>query len=501
MTQLSWLGLQGYRILENRFALSKCLSVSRAGELYAGWDLNLIETEGNGAKILLHLINKANFPTLQTDNIHLLKEVTTRFNNKIILSALTAGETDSEIWFVFKHPGHAELQALPTHGLAHPTIYQQVHKNLRSVQIKQSTHLDPNLMVASADHQIYVIGTALLAEFKNTGNLWPTNRLNTFRRIAVPGLVLTAGLAAASTPLFWQYGDKATQNDNPMPVISDTAKVSVAAMEVSTVPVVPSVLPSVALTSTASVSVSPTETAMTPVVVKSASQADKPERDVMRISIQREEKSAVPKIIKASMSKVTNGAVNAGRVNTAATGIVRDNSQADKLNKSAVLTSFAKEKPLVKVTQPIVTQKAVKPVVKPSEKSQDLQDISPAIQLVDTESTKSAVEPADSVDQIIKNGYGALQSSKLGTQAGGAMYYVQQLNQRSPGHPQVNRLVREVVLKRHAQARSGIQNGDISDATQALDIAKQLIRIYNLKDMNDGHQLLVHKLYKANDTS
>ena len=67
------------------------------------------------------------------------------------------------------------------------------------------------------------------------------------------------------------------------------------------------------------------------------------------------------------------------------------------------------------------------------------------------------------------------------------MYYVQQLNQRSPGHPQVNRLVREVVLKRHAQARSGIQNGDISDATQALDIAKQLIRIYNLKDMNDGH--------------
>ena len=73
MTQLSWLGLQGYRILENRFALSKCLSVSRAGELYAGWDLNLIETEGNGAKILLHLINKANFPTLQTDNIHLLK--------------------------------------------------------------------------------------------------------------------------------------------------------------------------------------------------------------------------------------------------------------------------------------------------------------------------------------------------------------------------------------------------------------------------------------------
>lgn len=171
MTQLSWLGLQGYRILENRFALSKCLSVSRAGELYAGWDLNLIETEGNGAKILLHLINKANFPTLQTDNIHLLKEVTTRFNNKIILSALTAGETDSEIWFVFKHPGHAELQALLTHGLAHPTIYQQVHKNLRSVQIKQSTHLDPNLMVASADHQIYVIGTALLAEFKNTGNL------------------------------------------------------------------------------------------------------------------------------------------------------------------------------------------------------------------------------------------------------------------------------------------------------------------------------------------
>lgn len=50
-------------------------------------------------------------------------------------------------------------------------------------------------------------------------------------------------------------------------------------------------------------------------------------------------------------------AVNAGRVNTAATGIVRDNSQADKLNKSAVLTSFAKEKLLVKVTQPIVTQK------------------------------------------------------------------------------------------------------------------------------------------------
>lgn len=97
-------------------------------------------------------------------------------------------------------------------------------------------------------------------------------------------------------------------------------------------------------------------------------------------------------------------------------------------------------------------------MVKPSEKSQDLQDISPAIQLVDTESTKSAVEPADSVDQIIKNGYGALQSSKLGTQAG-AMYYVQQLNQRSPGHPQVNRLVREVVLKRHAQARSGIQMG------------------------------------------
>lgn len=429
MTQLSWLGLQGYRILENRFALSKCLSVSRAGELYAGWDLNLIETEGNGAKILLHLINKANFPTLQTDNIHLLKEVTTRFNNKIILSALTAGETDSEIWFVFKHPGHAELQALPTHGLAHPTIYQQVHKNLRSVQIKQSTHLDPNLMVASADHQIYVIGTALLAEFKNTGNLWPTNRLNTFRRIAVPGLVLTAGLAAASTPLFWQYGDKATQNDNPMPVISDTAKVSVAAMEVSTVPVVPSV----ALTSTASVSVSPTATAMTPVVVKSASQADKPERDVMRISIQREEKSAVPKIIKASMSKVTNGAVNAGRVNTAATGIVRDNSQADKLNKPAVLTSFAKEKPLVKVTQPIVTQKAVKPVVKPSEKSQDLQDISPAIQLVDTESTKSAVEPEDSVDQIIKNGYGALQSSKLGTQAGGQCIMFNNLINVHPG--------------------------------------------------------------------
>lgn len=60
--------------------------------------------------------------------------------------------------------------------------------------------------------------------------------------------MLTAGLAAASTPLFWQYGDKATQNDNPMPVISDTAKISVAAMEVSTVPVVPSALPSVALT-------------------------------------------------------------------------------------------------------------------------------------------------------------------------------------------------------------------------------------------------------------
>ena len=501
MTQLSWLGLQGYRILENRFALSKCLSVSRAGELYAGWDLTLIETEGNGAKILLHLINKANFPTLQTDNIHLLKEVTTRFNNKIILSALTAGETDSEIWFVFKHPGHAELQALPTHGLAHPTIYQQVHKNLKSVQIKQSTHLDLNLMVASADHQIYVIGTALLAEFKNTGNLWPTNRINTFRRIAVPGLVLTAGLAAASTPLFWQYGDKATQNDNATPVISDTTKVNIAAMEVSTVSAVPPALPSVTLTSTANVSVSPTAAAITPVVVKSASQADKPERDVIRISIQREEKPAVPKIIKASVSKVTNGAVNAGRINTATTGMARNNSQMDQLSKLAIANTLVKEKPPVKVTQPIVTQKAVKPAGKPVASVQDLKAISSAIQQVEVESSKNAAQPEDSIDQIIKNGYGALQSSKLGTQVGGAMYYVQQLNQLSPGHPQVNRLVREVVLKRHAQARSGIQNGDISDATQALDIAKQLIRIYNLKDMNDGHQLLVHKLYKANDTS
>jgi hypothetical protein len=429
-----------------------------------------------------------------------LKEVTTRFNNKIILSALTAGETDSEIWFVFKHPGHAELQALPTHGLAHPTIYQQVHKNLKTVQIKQSSHLDANLMVVSADHQIYVLGTALLAEFKNTGNLWPTNRVNTFRRIAVPGLVLTAGLAAASTPLFWQHGDKATKDENHAPVINETAKVNGTPMTLSTIPAMQPVLTSATLTPTPSVASRPKVAEPTVAVLNSASQVDQPERDVMRISIPREEKSTVPKIIKASLSKVTNGAVNAGRVNTATTGIVRNNSQVEQL-KPAIANTLVKEKPPVKVTQPIVTQKAVKSMVKPAESAQDLKAISSAIQQVEAEPPKSAAQPEDSIDQIIKNGYGALQSSKLGTQAGGAMYYVQQLNQLSPGHPQVNRLVREVVLKRHAQARSGIQNGDISDATQALDIAKQLIRIYNLKDMNDGHQLLVHKLYKANDTS
>lgn len=490
------IGAANYRILDARYALMNCLSVSAAGELYQGRDLERLDRSGAESRVLIHIMPtnwsavfnaKAAFQDLCVD-VQALK-------SERVLAVLDHGSYGATHYFVLESPTERNLMALAKVTTDFPRIQTKALNWLDSLQAVRKVGLEPGLLLLTPNEDFYVTATNLLAglgQDPHFGNinmpLFQQKQANfTGRQLGFAGLLSLGAMAAAASVATW-YKHEVTDTSISQP---QAVRTSSAASAVATVPAAPMAVRSFEPVEQVILADAPLYTLPEPVALSASTVQSS------MFALDRGNAKAIPTAtdVPKSKSKLASAA---------------DKSESSKLEVAAkhamqaalqpkTRTKSEKPTPEVKAAKPDLAQKQAK--TEPPRKMATLANRQPDVQVQDTIQPPAKMvanttlgESNSEIDSVIQAAYAALAQGDLGGGRGGALYYLRQLRDLHRLHPQIKRLAREIASHYHGNVRNLLAEGRGGDALPTLRAAKSVIMEFNLAEMNSAHDVLLHKV-------
>lgn len=487
------IGAANYRILDARYALMNCLSVSAAGELYQGRDLERLERSGVESRVLIHIMPtnwsaafnaKAAFQDLCVD-VQALK-------SERVLAVLDHGSYGATHYFVLESPAERNLMALAKVTTDFPRIQNKALNWLDNLQAVRKVGLEPGLLLLTPNEDFYITATNLLAglgQDPHFGNInmpvFQQKQPNfTGRQLGFAGLLSLGAMAAAASVATWYKHETDTAISPPQAVRTST--VAVAA-----VPVAPITVRSFEPIEQAILADVPLRTVPEPVALSAATVQSS------MFALDRGNAKAITGATDApnSKSKLASAAYQpeSTKLEVAAKRAMQEALQPKTRTKSE------KPVPEAKADKSNLAQKQAK--TEQPRKMTTLANSQSEVQVQNTMqppakmATNTLPEETNSnIDSVIQAAYSALAQGDLGGGRGGALYYLRQLRDLHRLHPQIKRLAREIASRYHGHVRNLLAEGRGGDALPTLRAAKSVIMEFNLAEMNSAHDVLLHKV-------
>ena len=519
----------GYQILEGRYALLDCLAVSSIGEIYRARDLERAQTHGSHSLVMVHILPEAVSEVLPIAAVfQQVSALNQHLKKPWILAPLRFGVAGRDRYLVLDHPlNSGTLQRLNAAGLSHDVVQRRASSQLGYLVSRD--HLKPRtdsaFLLVGKDPAIYVLATAFLPALQALQS--PRTSLTIAQRkpwlkigMGVTAMMIALGTVTAAV-LHEQFSLK-----QALPVLSsmklepstgptvellamaDTKPVlldSVVDNQIMQLGTDPKPDPILNTTLVPSTKVEPT---VYPISKKSA-----PEANRVTMTSSKSGKSVKEVSNKAQKSVETKVEPKRELAKHAA------RTTEPKLEQSAIVSTkgmepessaktLAQPEPVALVNlavnvdqQPakvVVSESHAKAVAQPESLAMIPQNTVQVMRSVPTAAIapmKAAKieQPPLSLDELIERADEALAKRQFSAAQRGVLYYVRAIRDIAPLHPAVDRLSREVVLYQHEQIRSMILDDDFNQAQHLLTSSANLIREFNLKELNAAQQILEHK--------
>ncbi len=507
-------GAVNYRILDARYALMNCLSVSAAGELYQGRDLERLNGSGLESRVLIHIM-----PTNWAAGFNReaafgdLCVTVQNLKTDRVLPVLDHGAYGVTSYFVLESPPERNLQALTKMSGDVQRLQKKAINWLDNLGGNQSVGLEPGLLLLTPTEEMYVTATNLLPGIGQDNRFLsmvggtatrPKQLRLTGRQFGFAGLLSLGAMAAAASAVGWyNHGAESTSATTPTTAsitnatnVSNPQAMSSTFGMVTPPPVVnmdasanqavlADVLLNTRINTTADSSASTMLAAPQPVAVQykevqtslAAFGAGNAANDAHNTA------SAVAKLPSAT-NKVTT-------LSNKREQVVAERQARDKAAQAA-----AKAVKAAKIVKQAEKAKAVDKAVVKAANLAVVASVPPQVMVTEQPVTKTlAPEVVDGdVDAVIQAAYAAAAQGKLGDARGGAMYYLRQLRELNRIHPQIKRIARQIASHYHNQVRDLLAQGRGNDALPTLRAAKSVIMEFNLAEMNSAHDVLLHKV-------
>lgn len=226
------MGVVSHRIIDQRYALMNSLSVSGAGELYQGRDVDLMEKEGMHSRVLVHVIPESVMAGVDVGDAFQKVQHSLSFMRagEQVLPVIAYGRCVGAVYFVLESPAERNVQALSSGESGNQKLRKKITGLYDALNFSSDWALEPGLLLTTSDAKLYVAGTALLpglikaVDAVATAEPLPVHQHSvTGRQLGFAGLLsLGVVAAAASTAALYGHfsgarGVSTTTHETPVP--------------------------------------------------------------------------------------------------------------------------------------------------------------------------------------------------------------------------------------------------------------------------------------------
>ncbi|HPE58757.1 MAG: hypothetical protein KDI15_08825 [Thiothrix sp.] len=499
----------GYRLLNNRYVLTKCLFSGPVGQIHLARVVRAADRSIN-TEVLVHSIPPGVLDdTRLASRCRMLRQQGGRLEEQGLLPVLDCGWLEGCACFVLQKPRAWSFSLLNGRDHAGSRLHQQallIGKRLHEQNLIPVADLHPNWFLVTAEGELRVPGTVLLSELTAlAGEVLPEPRPRSpplLRHLhGVSLLVLLASLGAMAMVVGWvlyRFDGRLGPLLLPAPPSARVADPPLDSRR--RVPA-----------AQASHDTDASDVADSRLSVGQFGSAFL--RD--RMLPVREEFDPMPESAHSldplSAAPQLQGSVPADR--TGATAVPELAGVALEDQDKVPVRPAVVEKPSatvagagVPVRPPVVmpsrSSEPAKPEAPPESAAAPSQEVAP----VATAAAKPAGD-ADRLkaagmnrDQLIRRANAAIRQGQLGEYPGqGAIYFIRLLRRIDPSNRQVRYLARNVATGHHDQARNQIHTGARKSAAHSLWMAHRVIQEFNLMPLNPVQALLEHRLTEMAD--
>jgi len=511
-----------YRLLNNRYVLTKCLFSGPVGQVYLARAVRAAD-RGISGEVLVHSIPSGMLEyTRLSSRFHFLRRCCDAMDDAELLPVLDCGWLDGTACFVLRKPSAWSISLLAGRDAVGSRLHQQallIAERLHERGLIPGADLHPNWFLVTSEGELRVPGTVLLPELAAFAADAPQvsgPRPLRQRRHWVPLLMLLVSLGSMAMVAGWvwyRFGagmeamlfagkpppTAAAADTQPLSGDSRIAEVSEAGDTAGRV------VPEVPLLAGQAGSVSLLEREhpadqVLPAVPEAPAAPSAPHL-VPPVSGIGSESGTL--LLQPPVVPVSVEVADAGHAVMPAEAVFPPAASAE--DRSAVPAAVERSTKVVSPTpapvtasveqppKPVKADASPEPVPKPAPVSKVVPAPAEAVQPpVDVSRLRAA---GMNRDQLIRKANEAIRQGRLGEYPGwGALYFIRLLRRIDPSHLQVRYLARDVATRYHDRARNQIRAGARKQAARSLWVAHQVIQEFNLVQLNPAQALLRRRL-------